>query len=290
MTRPTVSVIVPFAGAEAELERLVGDLQRLRLRPGDEVIVADNRRRSGRASCGARGRVRVCTADGVRSPGYARNRGAAATEGEWLVFIDADTTPACSLVEDYFEPAPGRQSAVLAGAIVDRAEQASLVARYSVARGHMSQDTTLGRPHHAYAQSANCAVRRAAFVAVGGFDERLRAGEDADLCFRLVRAGWRLEPRPQAAVAHRSRETLLGLVGQLLRHGSGAAWLRRRYPGSFPRPSARALVGRIARSGYDVLGALARGQPQAAGFALLDLVSACAFEFGRLVPNRARRH
>src|SRR3954451_4750968 len=41
-TRPAVSVIVPFAGSTTEAEKAVAALQRLRLRPGDQVIVADN--------------------------------------------------------------------------------------------------------------------------------------------------------------------------------------------------------------------------------------------------------
>jgi GT2 family glycosyltransferase len=131
-------------------------------------------------------------------------------------------------------------------------------------------------------------VLRSAFIEVGGFAEALRAGEDADLCFRLERAGWRLESRPRASVAHRSRETVAALLGQLARHGSGAAWLNHAYPGSFPPPAPLSLARRLAHSAIGALRAVARGQREAAGFALLDIAGACAFELGRLLPNRAR--
>ena len=69
----------------------------------------------------------------------------------------------------------------------------------------MSQRVTLDRAGTPYAQTANCAVRRVAFEAVGGFDEQARCGEDADLCFRLAALGWGLGERPEALVVHRTR-------------------------------------------------------------------------------------
>ncbi|MBZ4659095.1 MAG: glycosyl transferase family 2 [Desulfacinum sp.] len=46
-------------------------------------------------------------------------------------------------------------------------------------------------------------IRRAAFEAVGGFDERyFLFWEDADLCFRLRQLGWRTVHHPAASVVH----------------------------------------------------------------------------------------
>ncbi|MDQ6606569.1 MAG: glycosyltransferase [Actinomycetota bacterium] len=289
--RPSVSVIVPFRGDSADLDRLLADLQRLELDNGDEVIVADNRPESadGRPPDGVHGRVRVCAACGIRSPGFARNRAAALAAGEWLVFIDADTVPSASLVASYFEPAPAGATAILAGEIVDFAASPTLAARHSAGRGQLSQGVTLGRAGSPYAQTANCAVRRMAFTEVGGFAEDARAGEDADLCFRIVGAGWKLEARPRATVRHRSRESLSALLGQLARHGSGAAWLNRRYPGVFAPPRPAQLASRLARHLAGAAAATLRRDRRGTQAALLEFAEACAFELGRLLPNRARR-
>jgi len=284
--RPSVSVIVPFLGTEAQLAALIERLAAIARRPGDELIVADNRPR-GHATIAVRGAVRVCPAREVQSPGFARNHGAELAGGDWLVFVDADTRPSASLLDDYFDPPPASRTAVLAGGVRDVGDGGSLAARHSVARGHMSQAATMSRPAGPYAQTVNCAVRRSAFIELGGFEHRVRAGEDADLCLRLQASGWGLEQRSGARVEHRARDGLPALLVQLARHGSGARWLNRRYPGLFPPPTLRQLARRLASSLLAALAKLARGEPEAASFAALDVLAAIAFELGRLLPNRA---
>ena len=100
-------MIVPFAGSDARAADLRGRLGQLELRAGDEVLVADNRPAVGRRAAPPMA-VRIVAAAGVRAPGFARNRAAALADGEWLVFIDADTRPSGDLLERYFEPRAGR--------------------------------------------------------------------------------------------------------------------------------------------------------------------------------------
>jgi GT2 family glycosyltransferase len=287
MSRPALSVIVPFAGSDAELTRLVAELESLQRRPGDELIIADNRTLTAPAR--TTGDVRLLGTGEVAAPGYARNRAAGAAGGEWLVFLDADTRPGGSLLDLYFDPPPRATTAVLAGGIADVPSSTSFAARHSAARSQMSHRVTLERRGTPYAQSANCAVRSSAFAAVGGFNERIRAGEDADLCFRLARAGWELEERPLAAVEHVTRGGMRALLAQLVLHGSGAAWLDARYPGEFPPPRPHELAARIAHAGRIVVPALMRGDRERAASAVLDLVTQNAFDLGRLRSNRARR-
>ncbi|HET9073797.1 MAG TPA: glycosyltransferase [Solirubrobacteraceae bacterium] len=286
--RPTASVIVPFTGDETALIALVTRLGALRRGPGDELIIADNRRGAS-AKLAAHG-VRIHPAGGVATPAFARNRGAAAAMGEWLVFLDADTLPGPDHLDALLHPAPDPSTAILAGAILDvpPSDGVSRVAAHLLRRGHMSDQVTLGRPDHPYAQSANLAVRRDAFVRVGGFVEHARAGEDADLCFRLREAGWGLEARPRARVGHLTRAALGDLLLQLVRHGAGAAWCDRRHPGSFPAAGALGISRRLAHDLRLALSAWARGDRAGALDPCLDMLEAGAFSLGRRLPNRPR--
>ncbi len=271
--RPAVTVICPFAGSGEAFERAVAALQRLEVRDGDERLLADNRPAAREAAVGD---VRVLVAGGGASSYLARRVAAERATGEWLVFVDADCEPEPGLLDAYFDPPPGEGTAVLAGGIEDWVAEDSLVARYVADRRKLDQATTLAHPRGAYAQTANCAVRRTAFEAAGGWPEPVRSGGDADLCWRLQAAGWAIEERPAARVRHRNRATLRALLGQLHRHGRGMAWLDRRWPGAFPAPAPReATLGRLAmlaraRSAYDVI----------------DVLALAARDLGRLRPNR----
>lgn len=284
--RPAISVIVPFAGADSELDALVRGLDALDVGSEDELLVADNRPVPAPER---RGQVLVLDAAGLRSPAFARNAGARAARGEWLVFVDADTTPRADLLDAYFAAEPGDAVGLLGGGIEDVAGRPTRVARYVVAREKLNPRHALGHPHRPFFQTANCAVRRSAFEQVGGFVPTARAAEDADLCWRLEDAGWRLEQRPAAVVEHRARATLGALLRQLAQHGAGVAWLNRRYPGSDPPPSARQLAGRLSWYPREAWSRARRGEREEALFVLLDLVALFAYDAGRLRSNDARR-
>lgn len=271
MTRPAVDVVIPFAGSSAELGAVLGRAAALRTRDGDTVTVVDNEARPGRPPAPAG--VALLEAASRRSSYHARNAGAAAGRASWILFVDADVDVPEDLLNRYFTQPPGERTAIVAGAVRD-APGPGLAARYAVLTDAMAQPT-------AYALTANCLVRRAAF---GGFAE-VRSGGDADLSFRLLAAGWELEHRTDAAVFHRGRSSVLRLLRQRARHGSGAAWVERRHPGSFPaRPLPGVARHAVRRAGQGVA-ALARGERDEALVALLDGPALVAFELGRRLPN-----
>lgn len=263
---------------------------KLQLRDGDSVTIVDNRPGRGPDAQPPGGDSPWLVVDGRSLSSYfARNRGAESGSGEWIVFIDADVVAPADLLDSYFATPVHEDVAVLAGGVQDESAAAGSwrhpAARYVQLKAAMGQQNTM-RGSWAYAQTANCAVRRAAFASVGGFDAGVRSGADADLCFRLRAAGWTLQSREGARVVHRSRALLRPLLRQRARHGSGAAWLNRRYPGSFPR---RAYVGMLAWSAKQaarLLSALlVRRDCDRAIILGGDVATGWAFELGRLLPN-----
>ena len=279
--------MLPFRGSEEQLGLVVQRLAAVRLVDGDSVSVADNRPRSKDA---AQGGVRILGAGDLQTSYHARNRGAAQGSAPWILFLDADVHPPADLLERYFEHDPGDTTGVLAGAVVDEEPPPSAppAARYAWLTSSMSQEITLGDDDWAFAQTANAAIRRQAFDQVGGFEERIRSGGDADLCFRITAAGWGIERRPEAAVVHHNRQTIPGMLAQRARHGAGAAWLSQRWPGALPRRRWPGLaLWSLNRAAQGATAAIKHDRDEAL-LGLLDGPAVWAFELGRLIPNRPR--
>jgi GT2 family glycosyltransferase len=108
---------------------------------------------------------------------------------------------------------------------------------------------------------ANFAARRSLLHAHGGWDQRLgagspgRAGEDADLLYRLLRAGEVIRYEPTAVVRHEWQTTERRLATRSsYGYGVGALcglWLRRRdlYAARMLGAYARLHLGELARAG-----------------------------------------
>jgi hypothetical protein len=293
-SRPPVDVVVPFRGTELERDELRGRLARLKRRPGDSVLIVDNTPGQERAEPEERvladrgDSVRVLVGPGLRVPAAARNRGAARGAADWILFLDDDVEPSGDLLDRYFEAEPQGRTALLAGGVRDEPVPGDgrPVARYAYIRAATSQDDTLRFGEWGFPKTANLAVRRAAFEAAGGFRLGIRAGEDSDLTYRLRDAGWGVERRESASVVHRSRRSLRSFVVQKATHGSGGAWIDRRYPGASPPRGRlgllwwglRTLVGGLVRA------ARSRDRDRAL-WAVFEPIEAIVYEFGRSLPN-----
>jgi GT2 family glycosyltransferase len=284
-SRPPVSVVVPFRGSKEEAVLLLSTLRRLRIAPGDELIVADNTDDcAALAAAGASSPAHVVRAHAERSSYHARNVGARESRNEWIAFTDADCLPTPNLLDAYFAEPPPDRCGALAGEIVGDPGQAAWLARYARSRNFLSQTRGIFGEDSGIAATANVMVRRRAFEEVGGFAEGIRSGGDVDLCRRLHAAGWRLEYRPGAVVEHRHRESLVPFLGAIARYAAGARWLNERYPGSAPRWP---LVEGLARSVPDIAGHLLARRLEPALFRAIDGLGLVAHTVGYRASNAA---
>lgn len=181
--RLKVSVIIPAFNEE----RLIGETLRqvnaataafARREWPTEIIVCDNNSTDRTAEL-SRAEGATVVFEPVNQIARARNSGAAAAAGDWLVFVDADSHPSVELFDDVAEQmAAGR---CLAGGSTMKLEGDHLVA--NLIAGLWNGISRAGRL--LAGSFIFCEVR--AFREVGGFSNELFAGEEIDLSQRLKR-------------------------------------------------------------------------------------------------------
>lgn len=231
---PTVqlSVIIPCLN----LGHVIGDqLAALAAQQYDqawEVIIADNgstdqtRAVVERFRCHLP-RLRYLDASAVRGSSYARNFGAAAAEGEYLLFIDADDIvgqnflTAMSNALDQHEFAAPRIDAL----VLNQSPGSQL--------GQHPQYHNLmhyyNPPYLYHVSGTGIAIRRATFERLGGFDESMLRLQDSEFCFRAQLQGVKITFVPEAILFGRNRRSLRAIMRQSYDWGKAEVNLVDRY-------------------------------------------------------------
>jgi len=250
MSRPPVSVVVPFAGTREQAVAVFSMLGALSTRREDELIVADNSGSTPPIDLGLplnAAALRAVRAGAEASASHARNVGAAAAKNDWILFLDSDVVAPADLLDSFFDEPIGERVGAVTGDIAGIPDTRTLAARYGTARNFLGQRSHVNNPFRPRASSANLLVRRAAFEQVGGYTEGIWAGEDTDFTWRLQDAGWTLEFNEHAVVQHAYRTTLRELGRQWRGYAAGARWLSQRYPDFSPDPGLNRGIRLILR-------------------------------------------
>jgi len=219
-----VSFIVPAWNEEAVLGRTLDALKTAaqRLAVPHEILVVEDASSDRTAEIGRERGARVISIN-RRQIAAARNAGAGAAGGGLLVFVDADTSVNPEVVKAAVE-AVGR-GAVGGGCRVRFGGPLPVYARVLV--------PILNRVYGLTGMAAGCFLfcTRAAFKAVGGFDEQLFASEECQMSLALKRQGRFVILREHVVTSARKLRTYSGreVLGLLFRLGlGGRAALRRR--------------------------------------------------------------
>jgi glycosyltransferase involved in cell wall biosynthesis len=157
-----------------------------------EIIVCDNNSTDGTAELGRAGGAMVVF-EPVNQIARARNRGAAAAGGDWLIFVDADSHPSAEL----FAEVAGQIEAgrCLAGGCTVRLE------------GHYPAGDLISRLWNSISRVGKLLAgsfifcEAGTFRQVGGFNNELFAAEEIDLSRRLKRVA--RERKKRIVILHR---------------------------------------------------------------------------------------
>jgi glycosyltransferase involved in cell wall biosynthesis len=205
-----VSIIVPAYNAAEMLPRCLDALVS-QASADVEILVVDDGSTDATASAARHPEVRLITFPRRAGAAAARNAGASAAVGEVLLFVDADVVIAPRTlvrVRSYLGTHP--QCAALFGSYDTRPDAAGVVSQYRNLLHHFVHQRANPRPSHFW--SGLGAIRRDAFIAVGGFDESMSGIEDVELGYRLRRAGHEIHLDPTLQATHLKRWTLWSML------------------------------------------------------------------------------
>jgi hypothetical protein len=222
---PVVTAIVVSWNARDDLLRCLASLQ---AQPVPlEAIVVDNASEDGSAAAVRAAFPDVRVIESAANEGFARanNRGLHVARGRYALILNPDAELRRGALQALVRHLDGHpRTGVVAPRT--RSEDGSIQVSFGPdlslsserrqrrlvrgvkarnARALEEAEAMAGRPWEPDWVSGSCLLaRREALDAVGGFDEGFFLyEEDADLCLRLRRAGWRIAFTPEAEVVHR---------------------------------------------------------------------------------------
>ena len=209
---PLVSVIVPARQAAHTLPACLSAILASEGPVLELIVVVDGPSADGTASVAEAHGARVIQLPERLGPAGARNAGAAASEGDILVFVDADVAvrpDAIALLVRSFDDPP---VAAVFGSYDREPSRLTVASQYKNLLHHFVHQA--GRERANTFWSGLGAVRREAFDGIGGFDSaryRRPSIEDIDLGHRLREAGREIRLVKSAQGSHLKLWTAFGI-------------------------------------------------------------------------------
>jgi len=271
--RSSLTVVVPTRDRTPLLDRCLGAL-RSALGREVPVVVVDDASADAKAvaACCRRHHAVLLRLEVNGGPAAARNHALRHIDTELIAFVDSDCTVTpgwlSSLLPLFDDPTIGAVAPRVRPPLPP--EPSSVVTRYAFSRSPLdlgTEPSEVGAGRRVrYVPTAALVVRRTAIS--DGFDPDLRVGEDVDLVWRLLAAGWRVRFEPSAIVEHHEPGSWTALLARRRRYGLSAGPLSRRHPGCIssvdlrPWPAA-AVAAALIGAPCSALGIAAAGTASA---------------------------
>ena len=209
-----VSVIIPTRDAERHIEALLSALEAQTLVP-EEIIVVDSSSTDRTAQIAQRhGRVRFMTIPAASfDHGGTRDMAARQATGDALVFMTQDAVPADGAVLEAL--AGALEDGTVAAAYARQLPRPDAWPREKLVRAFNYPEQSTVHDRHSrlglrtyYLSNACAAYRRETYLALGGFETKLRSNEDMLFAAKAIRAGYRIAYCAEARVIHSHNLTL----------------------------------------------------------------------------------
>ncbi len=239
LDQSTMSVVIPTYNRPEKLSACLQSLQGLR-QPPEDIVVVDNAPQAPmtRHLVAQFPNVRYLV-EPRRGASVARNTGVRHCKTSLVAFVDDDETVHADwltwLRQCFHDPGVALATGLVLPAELMTKAQLLFERRFSFVRGYhprtfdtafFKRSKSQGVPVWCIGGSGNMAIRRDVFEQVGGFDERLGAGqagcsEDTELFYRVLAQGWHCRYDPRSVVYHQHRRDMNDLKQQVFSYMRG---------------------------------------------------------------------
>jgi glycosyltransferase involved in cell wall biosynthesis len=231
------SIIIPVYNRPQEVEELLESLTNSDEKPLEIIIVEDGSSISCREVVDKYNDLLPLKylQQSNSGPGPARNFGAQAAKGEYLIFLDSDCLVPPTYLTILKSALTKTQTDCFGGP--DRTHQSFSTIQKAIGYSMTSPLTTGGirgekkKMDKFYPRSFNLGIKKSVFEAVNGFAP-MRFGEDLDLSMRIIEAGYKTCLIHEAFVYHKRRNTFKSFYKQVYNSGIARINLHLNHPGT----------------------------------------------------------
>ena len=224
------SVIIASYNEAENLDKCLNSLRNIDYpREYFEIIVIDNNSTDNTPEIVRKFPEIIYLREKKQGASFARNKGIDRAKNDILVFLDADTTVVKNWLHQMIEPFNSNNVGAVGGAILPLNET-NIFSRYLGFSLFLRYPRYKRKKEIKGFPSCNLAVRK---ELIGrGFDTDIFStyGEDKDLCYRVLRKGYRITFQSEAMVHHCHPETLGEVLRLLIKSSAGRAAFSKKYP------------------------------------------------------------
>ncbi|MBR4570498.1 MAG: glycosyltransferase [Candidatus Riflebacteria bacterium] len=225
-----ISVIIPVYNSEKTILHTIEAVKKQEgLTEKPEIIVVDDGSKDNTFNLlkGTDGIIAITQKNS--GPATARNNGAKNATGSILVFTDSDTVPH----KDWLQKltAPFNNSDLMAStgtySIENKGNRLAQLIQTEIEYKHSNYKDFV-----AFGGTYNLAIRKEIFDRIGGFNEDYKnaSGEDVDICYKILKQGYKIRFVKDAIVGHFHPENLFKYLKTQFKHGFWRAKLYYEHP------------------------------------------------------------
>ncbi len=218
MMNQSVSVVVPAYNCSQTIAEVIKALLNQTIKPQQIIIVDDGSSDDTASIIKSFDKITYIYQDNG-GPATARNNGAKHATSDYIFFTDSD----CVARKDWLEKAIihfNRDDIAVVCGSYDIVNSESILAR-CIHKEILFRHNTLMPDYPKAFGSYNFGIQKGVFDQLGGFNEQYRfaSGEDNDLSYKVLKAGYKIYFAKDSLVAHVHTHVLAKYLKEQFRHG-----------------------------------------------------------------------